>query len=187
MRAGFVAQEEVQTYVSKGAAMFADAPRCPGCVPKAVDTFAGMSAAQKKNAKRKEKKAGEGGEGGGGSGGGRGGASSSGGGGVSGGGGGGGGGSGDIKQATKRGGCGSAGVSAAAAAAVDEGPADPAKELEKKVRATKKKIKSCEEIIVKTSNGGKLNEDQAEKLSRLPGFQAEVEALEAQLARLPAA
>ena len=61
---------------------------------------------------------------------------------------------------------------------------DPARELEKKIRALKKKTKQCEEIKAKEAAGGDINDEQKEKLGRLPEFQSDIAAAEKALAAL---
>ena len=66
----------------------------------------------------------------------------------------------------------------------EEAVYERSKALEKKLRAAKKKIKTCEEIAAKQSDGGELNDDQLEKLDKLPGFKSDLADIQQQLAEL---
>ncbi|KAG1680386.1 hypothetical protein FOA52_015477 [Chlamydomonas sp. UWO 241] len=163
VRDGYVPQEEQKVYESRGVVARTNVPLCPGMDNAEVlaaqnaarDASKGKSA--KRNEKKREQKAAEG--------------------------------------VTEK----MAGLStgpskpaaapkpAAAAAAAPPPPSptdeDPKARLEKEIRKLKKKMRECEPLSEKVSKGeDALTAPEQEKLGKLPGWQAELDALEAQLA-----
>lgn len=72
----------------------------------------------------------------------------------------------------------------AAPAPVPAAPEDPKATLEKQIRATNKKLRQCDALLTRQAAGDAMTAQELEKLGRVPGWQAEVAALEAQLAAL---
>jgi partner of Y14 and mago len=67
----------------------------------------------------------------------------------------------------------------------EEPPAAPTKDdIEKKIKACKKKLRQIDDLKLKESQGVDLNAEQKEKLSKLPELQLAMDDLEAQLSSL---
>ena len=78
---------------------------------------------------------------------------------------------------------GGVGATAAAIAALTIAPAaapaeSAAEQLEKRVRAVKKKLRACDELQEKAAGGATLTPEQQVKLASRPGLAAELEGLE---------
>ncbi|KAK3279121.1 hypothetical protein CYMTET_12978 [Cymbomonas tetramitiformis] len=156
IRAGYIPQDEVARYESKGTQWRKDMPTVPpGCAPEdPAGKTAGLSKSAKKNAKRKQKKEGEDAtaevtE--------------------------------SLSQATiSQPAATNADVAVTPPAAVD----DPKLEVEKKLRNVRKKVKQCQDLQAKKDSGTTLGPEQEEKLGKLGTLLNEVEQLERELQQL---
>eukprot|EP00887_Chlorella_sp_A99_P002172 scaffold21.g2172.t1 len=163
VRAGYVPQDEMPVYQSRGTLAKQGVPKCPGAVDGELSAASKpKTKAAAKNAKRKEKRQGTQAEGGA---------------------------AAPAPaaaaaaaataglQSLSLGGSGGGGAAPAAAAAAPAEEAAP----EKQLRALRKKVRQAEGLVAKQAEGAALTEEELAKLGRLEGWRQEVAALEAAL------
>lgn len=168
IRAGYTPQDEQPVYQSVGVMARRDVPKCPGLDPEqasAAGSGGAKSKSAKKNEKRKAKKT-EDKVGGAATG-----SSSS---------------SSHPQPSSSRPAAAAAPPAAAAqqaaAAAADVDPG--AATLDRQIKALSKKVRQCQALLARQTAGEALSAQEAEKVSKMPGWQDEIKELEHQLAKL---